>query len=155
MKKNEIVLCLNMSEHKECKSEKCEVCYIMNNRRNNFKRIEEKKTRNFGEVISVDIDELPIVSVEGFKHRLDVICHGSNWIWTFGLKRRYEAKRWIVFIIKRLINSLVQIRVDGAKEFLAGIVQNACKNFGVEFKVCDPYMHEENICWLLRFIFRI
>ena len=89
-----------MSEHKECNVEKCETCYIMNNRRNNFKRIEEKKIRNFGEVISVDIDELPVMSVEGFCYRLDIICHGSNWIWTFGLKRKSDATVWIVFIIK-------------------------------------------------------
>ena len=34
--------------------------------------------------------------------------------------------------------------MDGAKEFLATIVQNICKKFGVEFKVSDPYMHEQN-----------
>jgi hypothetical protein len=100
MKKNDIVVGLNVSEHKECNVEKCETCYIMNNRRNNFKRIEEKKIRNFGEVISVDIDELPVMSVEGFYYRLDIICHGSNWIWTFGLKRKSDATVWIVFIIK-------------------------------------------------------
>ena len=47
--------------------------YTANNTRNNFKRIEDKKPRSFGEVISLDIDTLPVVSVEGFKYRLDAI----------------------------------------------------------------------------------
>jgi hypothetical protein len=92
----------------------------------------------------VDIDTLPVVSVEGYKYRLDFICHGSNWIWTFGLKRKSESKDWIVFIVKRLRNTLVEIRVDGAKEFICSYVQDICKNHGIEFKITDPYMHEEN-----------
>jgi hypothetical protein len=55
----------------------------MNNTRNNYERIEDKKERKFGEVVSIDIDELPIVSVEGYKYRLDIICHGYNWINSF------------------------------------------------------------------------
>jgi hypothetical protein len=145
MQKNAIVEGLNIDPgSQDEQQEKCDICNIMNNKKNNFKRIEETKTRGFGEVISVDIDELPVVSVEGYKYRLDIICHGSNWIWTFGLKRRSDSKEWIIFIVKRLRNSLIQIRVDGAKEFLANVVQNICKQHGVEFKVTDPYMHEQN-----------
>jgi hypothetical protein len=145
MKKKEIVhgLYLN-SDPKINHSHKCNICYIMNNKRNTFSRIEDKKIRNFGEVISVDTDTLPIQSIEGYNYRLDIICHGSNWIWTFGLKRKSDAKGWIIFIIKRLRKTLVQIRVDGAKEFLAKSVQDACMKYGIEFKICDPYIHEEN-----------
>jgi hypothetical protein len=116
----------------------------MNNNRNSFKRIEDKKIRKFGEVISADIDELPVTSVEGFNYRLDIICHGSNWIWTFGLKKRSDAKQNLIYIVKLLRNSLIQIRVDGAKEFLSTIVREICKEHGVEFKIADPYIHEQN-----------
>jgi hypothetical protein len=97
MQKNAIVEGLNIDPgSQDEQQEKCDICNIMNNKKNNFKRIEETKTRGFGEVISVDIDELPVVSVEGYKYRLDIICHGSNWIWTFGLKRRSDSKEWIM-----------------------------------------------------------
>jgi hypothetical protein len=124
--------------------EKCEICPIMNNARNPFTRIEDVKTRSFGEVLSLDIDELPVISVEGYRYRLDGICHGSNWIWTFGLSKRDEAKKHIIFLVKRLRNTLIQIRVDGAKEFIAKCVKEVCQEFGIEFKITDPYIHEQN-----------
>jgi hypothetical protein len=50
-------------------------------------------------------------------------------MWTFGLKKRSDAKESLIYVVKRLKNSLVQIRVDGArcfnraKEFLAKHVE--------------------------------
>jgi hypothetical protein len=38
----------------------------------------------------------------------------------------------------------VQIRVDGAKEFLARDVKQICKDHGIELKISDPYIHEQN-----------
>jgi hypothetical protein len=37
------------------------------------------------------------------------------------LKNKSESKDWIVFIFKRLRNTLVEIRVDGAKKFICNL----------------------------------
>jgi hypothetical protein len=47
MKKNELVEGMNMHDQHQHDVEKCEICYTMNNQKNNFKRIEENKERKY------------------------------------------------------------------------------------------------------------
>ena len=62
-------------------------------------RKEDIKAREFGEVISIDIDVIPCKSVEGYSYWLDAIDHGSSWLWTSGLKNRRESEKHVIYLI--------------------------------------------------------
>lgn len=142
MKKKDLVSGYNISDTPLRK--KCVDCLIANNKRNHFERDEERMSRAYGEVLSVDIDVLPMRSVEGYKYRLDMICHASNYLHSVGLRKRSEAVKHLQFMVRHLKGSLKELRVDGAKEFLANSVKIVARKHGVKHLISDPYIHEQN-----------
>jgi hypothetical protein len=139
---------VNLVQNMVCKGPNsesvCNSCKIAKSKHKTPNRKQNEKPRAYGEVISIDIDVLPIVSVEGFKYRLDIIEHGSGWIWTFGLEKRGHAKGHIVFIIKKLRFTLQEVRVDGAQEFVSNTVRDICSDEGIDFRIGVPYEHAQN-----------
>ena len=106
-------------------------------------RKEDIKAREFGKVISIDIDVMPCESVQGYNYRLDAIDHGSSWLWTFGLKNRRECEKHITYLINSLKSHIRQIRVDGAKEFLTNNIKDLCYEYGIELKRRESYEHAQ------------
>jgi hypothetical protein len=58
----------------------CETCEVVKSKRLPAVRKEDIKAREFGQVISIDIDVIPCESVEGYNYRLNAIDHGSSWL---------------------------------------------------------------------------
>jgi len=74
-------------------------------------RKEDDKTRQFGEVLSIDIDVMPCGCLGGYKYRLNVIERVSSSLWTFGLENKGDGSTHIEHLINSLKPDLRQVRV--------------------------------------------
>ncbi len=53
--------------------------------------LREKKSYSFAEVISVDIDTMPVTSIDGFRYRVDIVDHATSWVWSGSVMKKNDC----------------------------------------------------------------
>jgi hypothetical protein len=95
----------------------CDTCMQAKSKRVVPQRKENSKSRKFGETLSIDIDELPVRTPEGYKYRLDVIDHATSWVWCTGIAKKNDFEKGLRWILNEVKDTVKEIRADGAREF--------------------------------------
>ena len=121
----------------------CEDCILGKMRRRTPRRREAKKNYEFGEVLSMDTDVVLQPSIEGHKYRLDVIDHGTCWMWTSGMRKRNCHENFLRNVLADTKQRIREVRVDGAKEFTGASMKALAKEFKFRLKTTARYVHEQ------------
>jgi DNA-directed RNA polymerase beta' subunit len=121
----------------------CEECRIAKAKRLTPVRRELNSNRKFGETLSLDIDEFPVQSIEGYKYRLDIIDHATSWIWSVGLIRKNDFEAGLKWVLNEVKDTIKEIRADGAREFHGQVMKDLAMTYRFNLKRTNRYVHEQ------------
>ena len=86
---------------------------------------------------------MPTRSLEGYRYRIDAVCHGATWGWIGGMANRTQQNtvEFLRTLVERLRNCR-ELRCDNAREFIGGAVGRLCAEERIEWRRTEAYVHD-------------